>query len=177
VPGTVTVAGTISLGATLTAQPKGWPAGTTFTYAWRRNGIAIPAATTSRYRLVPDDDYATLSVRVVATVSGYDRTSATATAFVAGVLRPAPFASHPAAVIHGTMRSGSFAYAAVAPWTPAVSRLTYQWRRDGRNIDGADRRTYWLKGTDRGHLISAVVVGSRDGYVTTIVHGAARRVS
>jgi serine protease len=45
-------------------------------------------------------------------------------------------------------------------------QLTYQWRRNGSDIDGATGTTYVLASADANAMISIAVTGSADGYQT-----------
>lgn len=177
VPGTVTVAGDVKLGSTLTAVTSDWPAGTTFTYRWTRNGLPIPTATGRQYRLRGDDDYAALDVRVTGTVAGYDQPAATVDAGVPSVLRPSTFQRIPLPVVSGTMRQGHLLHAVVPSWTPRQTISTYQWLRDGRNIANAYGSSYRLTKADRHRSISVRIVGFRDGYTSAEATSHGRRVS
>ncbi|MFD2793761.1 S8 family serine peptidase [Promicromonospora vindobonensis] len=53
-------------------------------------------------------------------------------------------------------------------WNPAAT-FTYQWRRDGKMISGADRFVYQPQPADAGARITVTVVGSADGYIPTAV--------
>lgn len=75
-----TISGTTPVGQTLTAGTAGWQTGTTFTYQWNRNGVAIPGATGPTYVLTPGDLGATITLTVVGSQAGHEsvtRTSAT----------------------------------------------------------------------------------------------------
>jgi hypothetical protein len=73
-----TVLGTPKIGETLTANPGAWgtpePA---FAYQWRRDGVAIPGATSATYTVLAADAAHTLSFAVTATREGYAPGSAT----------------------------------------------------------------------------------------------------
>ncbi|MER7445998.1 hypothetical protein [Microbacterium sp. NPDC097977] len=71
VAATPTISGTAAVGNTLKVTPGSWTPGTTFTYQWYRNGSAVPGGTAAAYPVRPTDAYATLSVRVAGTRSGY----------------------------------------------------------------------------------------------------------
>lgn len=72
-----TVRGLPVVGRTLTAKVGTWrPAGTRYTYQWRRNGNPIKGATASTYRLTRADKGKKVSVKVVAARAGYPSKSA-----------------------------------------------------------------------------------------------------
>ena len=71
-----TVAGSAVVGATLTAASGGWPTGARVTRQWLRDGVPIPRATSSTYRLAPADAGRSVAVTETATATG--RTPGTA---------------------------------------------------------------------------------------------------
>ncbi len=73
------ISGTPGLGRTLTASPGGWSQpGATFGYQWRRNGAAIPGATSATYGVGASDLGRSLDVLVTAALDGYESSSASA---------------------------------------------------------------------------------------------------
>lgn len=70
-----TITGTTKVGSTLTAKPGTWTSGTTFKYAWMRNGTTIKDATNATYKLVAADAATTITVKVTGTKTGYTTTS------------------------------------------------------------------------------------------------------
>jgi hypothetical protein len=82
-----TITGTPTVGQTLTAGNGTWSATPdSYTYVWRRGGVAISGATSSTYVVVSGDIGATITVTVTAIKAGYVSGSATsaATATVTG---------------------------------------------------------------------------------------------
>lgn len=71
----------------------------------------------------------------------------------------------PKPTIAGAAQVGRKLTARPGTWTSSVT-LSYQWRRDGRNITGATRSTYMVTPADAGHLITLKVTGKRAGYAT-----------
>ena len=79
------------------------------------------------------------------------------------------FTSTPSPEILGTAVVGwTLALRPHPVWDPAA-KFTYQWRRDGAMISGANRTTYVAQGRDAGARITVTVVGSADGHVPTAV--------
>ncbi|GAB2469749.1 hypothetical protein GCM10027063_07640 [Promicromonospora xylanilytica] len=72
------------------------------------------------------------------------------------------FSSTPAPEIQGTPKVGATLTVEAPAWEPAA-RFTYQWRRDGDMISGADGATYVPQGRDAGTRITVTVVGSAAG--------------
>jgi len=76
-PGTVTVSGETRLSDTQRAVTDGWPAGTTFTYQWTRDGADIDGAVGETYVLVGADMGRVVEVAVTGTGPGPDDEPAT----------------------------------------------------------------------------------------------------
>ncbi|MEE9965119.1 MAG: carboxypeptidase-like regulatory domain-containing protein, partial [Propionicimonas sp.] len=51
-------------------------------------------------------------------------------------------------------------------WLPTPDSFTYQWLRDGANIDGATAATYTVTSADTSAELSVKVTASRDGYTS-----------
>ena len=69
-------------GGTLTASAGAWPAGTTLSYQWLRNGTAISGATSSTYSVKAGDAGASISLTVTGTLTGYNTLAVTSAAKV-----------------------------------------------------------------------------------------------
>ncbi|HEY1118611.1 MAG TPA: hypothetical protein VGE43_12945, partial [Acidimicrobiales bacterium] len=59
--------------------------------------------------------------------------------------------------VTGTPRVGRTLTAKPGTWSPDWARTTFQWRRDGKPVAGADGRTYRLTARDRGRSLSVAV--------------------
>lgn len=70
-----TLTGTKRVNYTLTANSGTWDSGTTLTYQWLRNGVEIPSANKSSYKLTTADRSNPISVRVTGTKAGYETVS------------------------------------------------------------------------------------------------------
>jgi hypothetical protein len=66
-----TVTGTTSVGNTLTANPGLWTAGTSVSYQWFRDGVAVPGAISKYYKLTDADRGHQLKIRVIGKKTGY----------------------------------------------------------------------------------------------------------
>ncbi|WP_454860453.1 S8 family serine peptidase [Promicromonospora soli] len=80
------------------------------------------------------------------------------------------FTSTPAPVItvHAAEVGGALSVQTDPVWDPEAT-FTYQWRRDGKMISGADKFLYRPQPADLGARITVTVVGSADGYLPTAV--------
>lgn len=161
VTGAVQISGSPAVGQRLTARVSGWPAGTTFTYQWLRNGAAIGGARGLSYRVVAADGGAELSVRLTANVAGTDPITVTSEVVK---IASRTLSSTPRPVILGSARVGGYLLAYPGLWRPAPVKLSYQWYRDGKAIIGATRITYRLARADRNTVITVAVTGSKAGY-------------
>ena len=66
----------------------------------------------------------------------------------------------------GTARVGQTLRSTAGTVSPAATKVTYQWLRNGRAIRGATRATYRLVAGDRGRKVSLKVSYVRTGYTT-----------
>ncbi len=70
--------GTVQVGKTVTAKPGTWaPSGVKLSYQWRRNGVLIPKATKSKYKITKADKGKKITVTVTGKKSGYATVSKT----------------------------------------------------------------------------------------------------
>jgi hypothetical protein len=123
---------------------------------------------------VPGKDQADarLSVQVTATKAGYNpltrKTAPTAPVLAPNIKLAAP------GKITGKMRVGQILRANPGAVEPADATATYQWLRDGKEIPGATRDRYRLKGPDIGKSINVRVSLKRFGYLDRTYQLAAR---
>jgi len=75
---TPSISGTTAQDNVLSAGAGNWkPAGATFTYAWKRDGVAVAGATGTTYALTDQDVGRTMSVTVTASAKGFISASKT----------------------------------------------------------------------------------------------------
>ncbi|MBE7700690.1 hypothetical protein H9623_10300 [Oerskovia sp. Sa1BUA8] len=157
------ITGTARVGSTLTASRGTWSPTATYTYQWKRNGIAIKGATRSTYTLTTADHAKRITFTVTAKRTGYTTTTRTSTA-TATVVKP--FTTTKAPTITGTARVGSTLRATAPTWTPAATTTTYQWKANGTPITGATRNTLTLTTAHHGKTITVTTTGKRTAYIT-----------
>ncbi|WP_166804928.1 hypothetical protein [Cryobacterium sp. Sr8] len=164
---TPTVSGARRVGQVLTATAGSWtPTVVTLAYQWKRNGVAIPGATTSTYKLVTVDAGTQVTAVVTGYKSGYTTVSRTsAAASIEKLLTASPVPS-----ISGTGRVGKTLTANPGSWTPATVTLAYRW------ITGATASTYVVVAADAGRSITVTVAGSKSGYTSVSRTSAALRI-
>jgi hypothetical protein len=172
-PGRLTVAGAplvegiVAVGGVVTAQVGAWgPGEVALTFAWLRDGVAIPGAVGATYVLTPADAGHSITVRVSGSAPGFEAEVATSAAF-----SPAPVAAETAVLklkvakpkLKGTVKVGRTLKVVRGTWT-AGTKFTYQWMRDGKAIRKATKVTYKLVKADAGKRISVKVTGTKAGY-------------
>lgn len=166
-----TVAGTMKVGATLTAKPGTWrPAPTAVTYRWYANGAQVAGATRSTLTLTTSLAGKAITVRVTGIRPGYATASATSAARTWPLTPVKPR-------LTGTPKVGSTLWAAPGVWGPGTVRLTYQWKVDGVAVPGATARSFVLRAAHRGDAVTVTVTGTRTGYTTTSRTSGPVRVS
>lgn len=163
-PTSATVSGSAIVGKTLAVRNAAWkPAGVKRTYQWKRDGKAIPRATSTKYRLTAADGGKRITVTVTGKLAGY--TTATKTSkSTAKVLRV--FTATHSPKIAGTARVGAALTATLQAWKPAAAQLSYQWLRNGKVISGARQASYTLTRADAGKKVAVRVTGKKTGYVS-----------
>jgi Carboxypeptidase regulatory-like domain len=163
-PGTPSIAGTPTAGTTVTVQTGNWsPTPDTFSYQWKRGGVAISGATSASYKLATADNGHPITVTVTASKAGFD----TATATSAGITAGKGLTKSPAPTISGTATVGSTLASKAGTWAPATVALHYRWNRNGTAIPGATATKYKLVAADGGTTVSVTVTGSKTGYTST----------
>ncbi|MGN6611935.1 MAG: CAP domain-containing protein [Angustibacter sp.] len=137
-------------------------------YQWLRDGVAIPGAVTSSYRLSAADYRHLVVLRVTESVHGYLPVAVTSAAVKVGwggTLR-ALSAAH----IVGTVRAGRLVRAAVPSYSAAPTKYSYVWRLSGRTVSHS--RTYRLPRSANGRSLRLYVrayapAHSRSSWSTT----------
>ena len=158
--GNVTISGSATEGSTLTADTSAIDDDDglgTFSYQWLRGGNAIGGATASTYLLTQADVGFAISVRVNYTDDHGtpEQLTSTATAAVTDFNSP-PTGT---VVIEGVAAVGEELTADASGIADAdgLGPFSYQWLRDGEEIDGATEDTYTLVEADVGAEISVRV--------------------
>jgi hypothetical protein len=155
-----TVTGTATVGSTLTAKAGTWkPSGITLKYQWTRDGVSIPGATKSTYKLAAADAPHAIGVDVTGTRSGY---AAVVRSSIPKQVRFA-FSSTPAPTITGYIAVGQPLVAEFQAWTPAADDINFTWKVNGVVVSTGDE--YTPTSADKGKNIVLTVVGSKTDYV------------
>ena len=130
----------------------------TFEYQWTRDGIAIGGETNQTYTSIGADEGKTLRCEVRASnafgISPFVSSSNSATGVSLPVNTVAP-------VISGSTTLGSVLTTTDGTWTgTAPITFSYQWKRNGISIGGANASTYTLVVADSAANITCDVTGT-----------------
>lgn len=152
--GTVAIQGNIFIWSTLTADITDLNGTNTINYQWLRNDVEIEGANEATYIITPDDEGKTIKV-VVSRVgySGKITSDATNTIIKGSITGTV--------TIEGSAYIG-FTLTANITALNGTSTPSYQWMRNGVDIEGATESTYVIAAEDAGMVIKVSV--SREGY-------------
>lgn len=161
----VTTPGAFTPGAVLTAGVSGYTSGFSFSYAWKKNGVAIAKATRSSYALTAADAGASISVSVTITRSGFASVTRSSAGILVGTSGQLAATSLPtyAGVVDGTVRART-TITVTPPTFPVTAAVAYAWLRDGAVIRGASGPTFVTSPSDAGTAISAIVTARATGF-------------
>jgi hypothetical protein len=164
--GTVSITGIAEVGRTLTANTIDLKSITgTISYQWIRNGNYIYGANSSTYVLQAIDEGYEITVEVTRTNNlGYVISSPT------DIVTLPPLTG--TVSITGTARIGQTLTASTN--LGGSGEISYQWKRNGNYIYGANSSTYVLQAIDEGYGITVEV--TRSGYSGSIA-SASRTVT
>ncbi|MDQ3023821.1 MAG: hypothetical protein M3R04_05470 [bacterium] len=158
------ITGTAQAGQTLSATTGTWTGvGISYTYAWRRGGVAISGATVSTYLLAVADVGATITVTVTATNTGG---ATVATSAATGTVAAAPVAAPTNTAlptISGSTEEGQTLSSTTGTWTGTDNTYARTWKRSGVVISGATGVTYVLVAADVGATITVTVTATNAG--------------
>jgi len=153
------ISGAAKVGSSLTADLGSWPAGVVSSVQWFRGSSPIASATKTTYVLTAADYGHQISIRVKATLAGFDASVAVAYAdvvslgdLVAGVTS-----------VSGTALFGKTLKADTGSWT-AGTTFSYKWFADGQLIPEASKSSLYLGSSLVGKAIQVIVSGSKEGY-------------
>lgn len=152
-----------SVGRTLVGTPPTWSqTGVTNAYQWLRNGSTISGATGSTYTLTTADYTKAVSLRVMGTKPGYaDGTSISNQIAVTagGALQNVGIPT-----ISGSATPGGSLSVTSGSWSPAATKMRYQWLRGGVPIPSATGSSYRMTSEDAGRDVSVTVFASASGF-------------
>ena len=160
------ITGLATVGASLTAVPGAWDAGVTFSYQWKRSGVAIVGEVNATYLLSAKDLGSAITVTVFGSKPGY--LTASAVSLPTEAIAPATLKLTPVPLILGKAKLSKKLTAKAGVWEPGVV-LTFQWKRGGLAIKGATKAVYKVAKADVGKALTVLVTGSKVDYATVTV--------
>ncbi|MFD7308295.1 hypothetical protein [Promicromonospora sp. NPDC059942] len=164
------VAGTVQVGKTLTANRWTWtPTPTTVKYQWRLDGKSVSGATSKTWTVPASAKGKKVSVAITGSKTGY--TTKTLASPSTAAVKAGVFVA-PATKITGTVKVGSTLKAVRGTWTPQPSTVKYQWKVGGVAVKGATNYFFKVPASAKGKRVAVVVTGSRTGYTTKTVTSA-----
>ncbi len=150
--------------------------GVKFAWQWLRDGKAISKATKSTYTPVAADYGKSITVRLTATKTGYNKVvvySAFRAASLDSVLYTWDRNLNGTPAVGNTISTTSITPTTTGTNTGSSIVTAYQWLRDGKVITGATGTSYMLTSADVGKKITLWVKFSRVGYLGTTVTSVA----
>lgn len=177
------IAGTPTVGSTLTTDPAVWDSRFEPSIQWLRRGVAIPGATDTSYQVSAADAGEPITVRHTVARPAYTQeegrgatvefasaqaTSAPVTAVTAGT----PTGS---VAISGKAALGSVLTATPGTWTVAGLAFAYTWTVDGTAVATGARFTVPLSAV--GRLVAVTARATRTGYPAGTATSTAVRVA
>ncbi|WP_210439091.1 reprolysin-like metallopeptidase [Nocardioides xinjiangensis] len=163
-PGQVSIAGRARFKGTASAASTPWAPAVTLGYQWLLDGVAVPGATGSTFRLSRRDIGKVLTLQVSGSAPWYQTVAVTTPPVVVG---KAQFrTSRPR--LSGVPRAGRVLSVTVKGWKPKPAKksvkVRYQWLKNGKKIKGARKAAYRVRAKDRGKKISVRVTTKATGY-------------
>lgn len=170
------ITGTATNGQTLTSSNGTWAGNpTSYTYQWKRGGVAISGATSSSYTLTNSDVGLVITLTVTAT-NFYGSVSSTSagTSAVAQIQAPANIS---VPTISGSPQTSQVLSAGNGVWSNSPTSYTYQWKADAVNISGATNASYTLTSGEVGKVITVTVTATNAGGSTSATSAATATVT
>lgn len=142
-----------------------WDPGVAISMQWLRDGEPIVGANQYHYKITADDLNHKISAQVTGTKPNFTTTTKTSEEIeisqLGGILLKAP-------QISGQVEVGETITAVVDTSDQGIS-YTYQWRRDGVDIEGATSASFTLSSEDVNKRIYAWILASKRGYSSVFV--------
>jgi hypothetical protein len=165
---TPVITGQAKVGTGLTADPlePGWADGTTFSYTWLRDGVAISPDDHDQYYTVQGADLGKqISVRVTGTNAGQptlSKTSAKTAKVVSGAITGL------SGVIGGDYLVGG-TYTSSASSSVATATYSYQWYVDGTAVSNATTANWVATSAALNRTVSVKITAKATGYTSATI--------
>ena len=144
------VSGSAKVGTPLNASSPTWDIpGVSEAWQWKRDGVAIPGATSPTHEVTAVDAGRALTVTVTGTVNGFDP-GTTTSAPVSGIPADAPTATTPTKIAGGG-KVGTTLTSTMPTWNPSAGVVSSrQWLRNGTPVFEATDPTFTVRPGDLG---------------------------
>lgn len=163
------ITGTTTTGQTLTSSTGTWSATPdSYTYQWKRAGVAISGETASTHVLVVADEGQLITCTVTAIKTGYPNGSATTASVTPSSGSGGTLTNSVLPVISGTAVTGQTLTSSTGTWSAAPDSYTYQWKRAGSAISGETAATHVLVVSDEGQAITCTVTAIKATYTSGV---------
>jgi hypothetical protein len=154
------IRGFANVGRRLKATTQLWSVGTTYSYQWFRNGVAIQSATSSTYFPVVQDLGAVLTVVACGSKQFVDTQCLESTGLQIGV---GSISVSGSATIRGSGRAGA-TLLGIPPTFMDGADVKYQWLLDGEPIINETSNVHTILKSESGHILSFEVTATKYGY-------------
>lgn len=153
----MTISGDVAVGSTVTAQGNGWNDGTTFTYQWMLDDVAIPGATASTFTIPAADEGHALRVRAAGTFNG--ATSALSSTPTGLIIRAGAPVFTSAAIV------GRQLTVAPGSWSDGTT-FSYDWYINGEHCIAYTGPSLVVDSTWTDQPITVSVTGTKPGFAS-----------
>lgn len=173
------IQGVAEVGKTLSLAPSSFsPQPAKVKAQWYADGAAVEGATGSSFVLTRDHVGKRISVRTIASATGYMKARPTAAATDPVLAKPIAMTSP--SRVKGTPVVGKKLVAKVGTTKPGDATATYAWFRDGQRIAKTTKPVYTVRRADLGRALTVQVTLSRrhfrDTTETVAVRGSVTTV-
>jgi hypothetical protein len=159
-PPVPTITGTLTVGKTISVVRGQWPAGTSFSYAWLREGKVITNATSDSLVLTAADRGKNIQARITGTRPGAATVTATSAKSKVGFGE----ITGVSVIIDGSQKVGAELSASPGSYVPNTGVAKYQWYSNGVALKGATAATFRLTGKQFNTVLSVRLTVSQAGY-------------
>ncbi len=154
------ITGVPEFGQTFRGLNGVWASGTKFCVFWIADGVVVPQAKTSTYKLLGSEVDKKVQYVVVGIDKSFKRLARISEPLI---VRKATFTNVKAPVVKGFSRVGAKLTSSLTSWGTGTS-YTYQWLRDSKEIYGAIGSSYIPTAQDTNTNLSLRVCGSKQYY-------------
>src|SRR5215469_12602822 len=136
---------------------------TTVTYAWQSNGTTISGVTSATFTVPASLLGKTLTCSVTASNSSG---SVSGTSTGVKIALGAALVPTTKPVLSGPHVPGKAEKVTAGKWSPAATKVTYQWFAGTRKVRGATKSSWVVPAADKGKRVHCVVTASATGFAS-----------